>query len=203
MTPTQPDTAALIHSLQAAHIAVYALSARGADLRGATEAALAHAGIDLGQAPECGPPLCIRRGKLGDREIRTAARYLHLTVQAQPFYPITISDGLVMASGQDKGLLLHLLLGSLRARYSDVYFIDDTFHNIENVQAAAPLIPARVHPYSYERFWPDAAAFMKDLQRQSKARDDFSHVRDTLCSSLQAALCITPFEGASQGQPGE
>ncbi len=196
MTPTQANTAALVRSLQAAHVAVYALSARGSDLRGATEGALTRAGIDLSRAPECGPPLCSRRGKLNDSQIRAAAHRLHLKVQAQPFYPITVSDGVMMASGQDKGVMLHLLLASLATHYSDVYFVDDTFHNIENVQAAAPLIGPRVHPYSYERFWPDAAAFMKDTQRQSKAQNDFSHVRDTLCSTMQAALCITPFEGS-------
>ncbi len=198
MTPTQPDTPALIHSLQAAHIPVYALSARGSDLRGATEDALAKAGIDLGTAPECGPPLCTRRGKLSDAQIRAAATRLHLKVQTQPFYPVTVSDGVVMASGQDKGFLLHLLLSSLPARYTDVYFVDDTFHNITDVQAAAPLISARVHPYSYERFWPDAADFMKDQARQTKATQDFSHVKDTLCSAMQAALCITPFEGGGE-----
>lgn len=198
MVPTQPDTAVLIDSLQAAHIPIYALSARGSDLRGATEGALARAGIDLSSAPECGPPLCVRRGKLSDAQIRAAARRLHLKVQAQPFYPVTVSDGVMMASGQDKGFLLHLLLSSLPARYTDVYFVDDTFHNITDVQAAAPLISARIHPYSYERFWPDAADFMKDQARQIKATEDFSHVKETLCSAMQAALCITPFEGAGE-----
>jgi len=191
MRPTQPDTPALIARLQAAHIPVYALSARSTDLRGATEDALAAAGIDLSGAPECGPPLCTRRGKLTDREIRAAARRIGMKLPAQPFLPVTVSDGVAMVTGADKGLILHLLLASLPDRYDDVFFVDDTFQNVRNVQAAAPLIPARVHPYSYERFWPDAAAFMQDPARQAKTTQDYSRFRETLCSVMQAALCAT------------
>lgn len=201
MTPTQPDTAALIARLKAAHVAVYALSARGTDLRGATETALARAGIDLSGAPECGPPLCRKRGSLGDRDIRAAARRIGLKLPDTPFAPVTVSDGVVMATGGDKGLILHLLLASLPGRYDDVFFVDDTFQNIRNVQTAAPLIGARVHPYSYERFWPDAKAFAQDATRQQKTTEDYSRFQDTLCSVMQAALCITPYTSDTDQAP--
>ncbi len=200
LKPTQTDTAALIARLQARHIPVYALSARGTDLRGATETALKANGIDLSSAPECGPPLCSRRGNLSDAQARAAARLAHIRLPATPFKPFTISDGVVMSAGQNKGLLLALLLKSLPGKaYTDIWFVDDTFHNITDVQNAAPQMTARVHPYSYERFWPDSAAFMQDKTRQAKTDVDFSHIRETLCTAMQAALCITPFHGSEPG----
>jgi hypothetical protein len=189
MTPTQPDSAALVRQLQAAGIPVYALSARGSYLRGSTEAALKANGIDLSRAPECGPPLCIRRGDLRDREIRYAARWVGLKLPAGTYREITVSDGVMLVSGQDKGVMLNLLLRSLPVRYNDVYFVDDTFHNIENVQKAAPWITAKVHPYSYERYWPDAEAFMKDAGRQAKSDAEFANIKASLCAAVRAHIC--------------
>ncbi len=188
MRPTQPDTAALIRSLQAGGVTVYALSARSPGLRGATEDALAQAGIDLSAAPECGPPLCARRGNLNAAQIIAAAGRLHVRLSAAP-RTVTVSDGVMMVAGQDKGVMLHLLLGSLKARYDEVFFVDDTFQNITDVRAAAPGIRARVHPYSYERFWPDARAFMSDTARQGKADADMSRLRTSVCAAVDAATC--------------
>lgn len=202
LKPTQSDTASLINKLQARHIPIYALSARGTDLRGATEAALKANGIDLSSAPECGLPLCSRRGNLGEAQVRAAARNARIPLPTVGFKPFTISDGVVMSAGQNKGLLLALLLKSLPGKaYTDVWFVDDTFHNITDVQNAAPLMTVRVHLYSYERFWPDSVAFMKDKARQTKTDVDFSRIRETLCTAMQAALCITPFH--SDGQPAQ
>jgi hypothetical protein len=193
LNPTQPDTASLIAQLQAKHIAVYGLSARGTDLRGATENVLKANGIDFSGAPECGPPLCVKRGNLTDTDIRAAVRHIGLPLPEKAFYPITVSDGLIMATGQNKGLILNLLLHSLAGKgYTDVYFVDDTFKNITDMQAAAPLIRPRVHPYSYERFWSDSAAFMHDKARQDKADADYAALKYRLCAAIQAAVCDTP-----------
>ncbi|MDV6332191.1 DUF2608 domain-containing protein [Asticcacaulis sp. 201] len=194
LSPTQPDAAQQVKRLQTAGIAVYALSARGSDLRGATEAALKANGIDLSSAPECGPPLCVRRGNLGDAEIRRAAKRARISVQTKPYRPVTVSDGVMMLSGQNKGVMLGILLKSLKGRsYTDVYFVDDTFQNIRNVQAAAPEMKADIHLYSYERLWPTTAAFMADPVRQGKTDSDFKAVRDSLCNAIRATLCVTPF----------
>ncbi|EGF91612.1 hypothetical protein ABI_30290 [Asticcacaulis biprosthecium C19] len=190
MQPTQADAAALVKQLQTAGIPVYALSARGSYLRGSTETALKASGIDLTKAPECGPPLCIRRGDLRDKEIRYAARWVGLKLPAGTYREITVSDGVMLVSGQDKGVMLNLLLRSLPARYSDVYFVDDTFHNIENVQKAAPWIGPKVHPFSYERYWPDAEAFMQDAQRQAKSDEDFAKIKASLCAAVRAHICL-------------
>ncbi|MFT4076813.1 MAG: DUF2608 domain-containing protein [Asticcacaulis sp.] len=196
MTPTQPDAAAQVKRLQAAGIAVYALSARGSDLRGATETALKANDIDLSAAPECGPPLCVRRGNLTDAEIRQAAKKARITVQAKPYRPVTVSDGVMMLSGQNKGVMLGLLLKSLKGRgYDDIYFVDDTFQNIRNVQGAAPEIKPEIHPYSYERLWPETAAFMADPARQAKTDTDLKAVRDSLCEAIRAVLCASPLSG--------
>lgn len=189
MVPTQPDVGALIQSLQGAHIPVFALSARSGGLRGATEAALASAGIDLSEAPECGAPLCTRRGQLYDTQIRAALRRMHMTVPAAPFRPVTVSDGLMMVSGQDKGVMLHLLLASLKARYDDVYFVDDTQANIDAVEAAAPIMPATVHAYSYRRLWKNAADFMADPARQQRSDADLAKLKAGICAAIDANTC--------------
>ncbi len=188
MKPTQPDGPALIHDLQAAGIPVYALSARGPDLRGATEQALLAAGIDLSPAPECGRPLCTRRGHLNTPQIEAAARRLHVTLKAEP-RPVTVSDGVMMVSGQDKGVMLHLLLGSLKGRYDTVYFVDDTFQNILDVRAAASGMRTRVMTYSYERFWPDAHAFMTDPARQAKTATGLKDLKAGICGAIEATDC--------------
>ena len=188
MKPTQPDGPALLHTLQAAGIAVYALSARSPDLRGATEDALAKAGIDLSSAPECGAPLCSRRGNLNAVDIHAAARRLHVTLKGEP-RTVTVSDGVMMVAGQDKGVMLHLLLGSLKGRYDDVFFVDDTFQNITDVRAAAPAFKARIHAYSYERFWPDAKAFMNDPARQAKSDAGMTQLKAGICAAIDATTC--------------
>ncbi len=190
MTPTQPDGPALVHDLQAAGIPVYALSARDPGLRGATEQALAAAGIDLSAAPECGRPLCTRRGKLNAPQIQAAAHRLHVTLKAAP-RPVTVSDGVMMVSGQDKGVMLHLLLASLKGRYDQVYFVDDTFQNIRDVRAAASGMRVRVMTYSYERFWPDAKAFLNDPARQAKAAAGLKDLKAGVCAAIDATDCGT------------
>lgn len=190
MTPTQPDGPALIHQLQAAGIPVYALSARDPALRGATEQALLAADIDLSSAPECGAPLCTRRGKLNAPQVETAARRLHVPLPAEA-RTVTVSDGVMMVSGQDKGVMLHLLLGSLKGRYDAVYFVDDTFQNIRDVRAAAARMRPRVLTYSYERFWPDARAFMNDPARQAKAASGLTQLKAGVCAAIKATDCDT------------
>ncbi len=192
MQPTQPDTAALVGDLQGRHIAVYALSARGETLRGATEAALHDNGIDLSPAPECGPPLCTRRGNLADTQVRAAERRLGMSPQAQPYHDVSVSDGIMLVSGQDKGVMLHLLLASLGRRFDDVFFVDDTLQNVQAVEAAAPTLPARLHAYSYQRFWDDAAAFSADAARQQKAQDDLAGLKVKLCAAVRSAVCARP-----------
>ncbi len=190
MQPTQPDGPALLRSLQTAGIPVYALSARSPELRGPTEQALQRAGIDLSAAPDCGRPLCVRRGHLNDAQIRAAGHRLHMVLPEAPLRAVTVSDGVMMVAGQDKGVMLHLLLASLKGRYDDVFFVDDTFQNITDVRAAAPAIRARVHAYSYERFWSDAKAFMTDGARQAKADGEMVKLKAGICGAIEAAVCL-------------
>ncbi len=201
MDKTQGDAASLVAELQARHVDVYALSARGETLRGATLAVLADAKIDLTKAPECGPPLCVRRGYLNDQQIRAAARKLGVRLPATAFRPITVSDGVMLAAGQNKGLLLHLLLGSLHRRYDDVWFVDDTWQNVVDVQAEAHAMPARLHVISYRHLWPEADDFNKDAARQAKAQDDLKAFKAALCTAIRARTCPDQREAASAAAP--
>ena len=189
MTPTQADAAALIGQLQAHHVAVYAMSARSEMLRSATLAALHDNGIDLSPAPECGPPLCRRRGLIGDRAIRSAELSLRMKPQAAAYRDVTVSDGLMLVAGQDKGVMLRLLLASLNHRYNDVWFVDDTWQNVVDVRAAAPAMTVRVHPYSYQRMRADADAFGADAARQAKSEADMARYKASLCDAVRATVC--------------
>lgn len=191
MTPTQADMSKLIAKLQAQGVDVYALSARGPDLRAATERALTAARVDLSPAPECGAPLCTRRGLLGEAQIRAASARASWP-QTGPFRPVTVSDGVMLASGQDKGLMLDLLLASLKPRYDDVWFVDDTPDNIEHVRKAAPHIHARLHVFAYARLWADAAGFMHDKARQGKAEQGLATFRAGVCDAVRSYLCSAP-----------
>ncbi len=189
MTPTQADAAALIGDLQAHHVVVYALSARSEMLRGTTLHVLSDNGIDLSAAPECGPPLCTRRGMIGDRVIRAAEHSLHIKPQAARYRDVTVSDGMMLVAGQDKGVMLRLLLASLKHRYDDVWFVDDTWQNVVDVRAAAPAMTMRVHPYSYERMRADADAFTADTARQAKSETDMARFKAGLCDAIRATIC--------------
>lgn len=191
MQPTQADMPKLITKLQTKGVFVYALSARGPDLRGATERALGEAGVDLSSAPECGAPLCVKRGRLGEAQIH-AASVRAGWAQTGPFRPITVSDGVMLVAGQDKGLMLDLLLASLPTRYDDVWFVDDTQDNVEHVIKAAPHIAARVHPFAYSRLWPDAAAFMQSKVRQDKAEQGMAAFRAGVCAAIASEICAAP-----------
>ena len=192
MKPTQENTAALIRELQDNGVAVYALSARGDDLRGTTELALKSAGIDLSTEPECGPPLCSRRGNLNDAQIRDAAHALGMNLPPKRFRPVTVSDGVMMIAGQNKGVMLPLLIESLSGtKFTDVYFVDDTLKNIEDVDANEVNI-YRIHLFNYRKFWGDADRFNHDSTRQEQTEKSLGRLREALCSAMKSALCPKP-----------
>jgi hypothetical protein len=201
MDKTQDNADILIAALQAAHIPVFAMSARDPALRGSTERELKRNGIDLSPAPQCGPPLCARRGNIRSDDIKAALNKLKLKQPDRPLRSITVSDGVVLLQGQDKGKFLHLLIHSLGDRrakpFDDIYFIDDTPHNIEAVVRTAPYLHGRVHIYQYERMWEKSAAYRNSDERQAKAEADMGALRKDLCAAMQAVICDPPSAGTA------
>jgi hypothetical protein len=201
MDKTQGDADALIAALQAKSIPVFAMSARDPALRGSTERELKRNGIDLSTAPECGPPLCVGRGNITSERLKAALSELNLKMPDRPLRYVTVSDGVVLLQGQDKGKFLHLLIHSLGDKrskpFDDIYFIDDTPRNIDSVVSAAPYLHGRVHIYQYERMWEKVNAYKASSERQAKADTDLETIRTTACAAMTATICDAPSAGTA------
>ncbi|GIX18351.1 MAG: hypothetical protein KatS3mg120_0027 [Erythrobacter sp.] len=118
LEPTEPGLAGELARLDQAGIATYALTARGEDMRDMTLRELARAGIAFPRAPECGPPLCMKRGLLPPEVVLAAAqKVLGEQELARLGFDreraVGVSDGVMNAAGLHKGVMLRLLLASL------------------------------------------------------------------------------------------
>ncbi len=199
MRTTQDETAALVSRLQQAGIDVYALTARGYDMRDLAEASLESAGIHLAAAPECGPPLCSRRGRIHDADIRRAARtsLIELDNPERNFRPVSVSDGMMLVAGQDKGVFLQLLMASLPGpRYSAVYFIDDSERNVSDVLRQARSSGLPVHVYHYTRMHARAEALDSDPTRFDEAETALRQVKAAICNAVVSVLCEAALDRA-------
>lgn len=188
MQPTQADGPAVIAGLQDAGIPVYALTARDPNLRGQTERALTKAGYDLSKAPDCAKPLCVRRGRLRDGEIRAAGAALKVSLVDAAYREVTVQDGVMMVAGQDKGTMLLLLMGSL-GKYDAVYFLDDSRRNIDNVARVAKTSKTPIYVYHYTGVLPKVEALHKDKARLSAADAVSDATRTVMCLQVQSDLC--------------
>ncbi|MDC7683541.1 DUF2608 domain-containing protein [Asticcacaulis sp. BYS171W] len=192
MMPTQPDGPALIASLQDSGLPVFALTARNPALRGSTERVLELNKIDLSKAPECIKPLCTKSGRLRDAEIRAAGQKLNVALLNTPYKDITVSDGIMMTTGQDKGIMLRLLAGSLGQKFDAVIFVDDSKRNIENVVRAAKDMTVPVYIYRYERIWPKVAAIHATPERMRTADTIAETTLKIMCLAVVSDLCSAP-----------
>lgn len=191
MQPTQPDGPAVISDLQGSGIDVYALTARDPNLRGQTERALTRAGYDLSKAPDCAKPLCVRRGRLRDSEIRPAVSGLKLPIAEKPYRDVTVQDGVMMVAGQDKGIMLLLLAASL-GRYDAIYFVDDTQRNIDNVVRAAKLSKTPIYAWRYTGVLPKVEALHNDKARIHAADAVAAATLTVMCLQVKSDLCPVP-----------
>ncbi|ESQ79064.1 DUF2608 domain-containing protein [Asticcacaulis sp. YBE204] len=192
MMPTQPDGPALIAKLQGEGVPVFALTARNPALRGATERVLELNKIDLSKAPECIKPLCTKSGRLRDSEIRAAGQKLNVTLLNTPYKDITVSDGIMMTTGQDKGIMLRLLAGSLGQTFDLIIFVDDSKRNVENVVRASKDMKIPVYTYRYERIWPKVAAIHATPERMRAADAIAETTLKIMCLAVVSDLCSAP-----------
>lgn len=191
LKPTQDDGPQRVRDLQSAGIPVYTLSARGSELRGATERALMAVGYDFSMAPECVKPLCTRRGRLGDDEIRKAAQKLKVALPEGPHRDITVSDGIMLAAGQDKGEMVQLLAASIAKKpFTDIVFVDDSRRNIDDVvRAATTTSKITFHVFRYEKIWPRNVDLHDNPARLKAADAQSDAIRASLCAAFDSVLC--------------
>lgn len=143
LVPMEPDLAARVAAIQADGIDVLILTARGADMRDMTLRELAANDFGPLRSPECGPPLCRKRGIVPAADVLAAAQAALGTPRLAALgfargRDISVADGLVMAAGLDKGVLLRALLESFPRAYDAVVFADDARKNVDHVARAAP-----------------------------------------------------------------
>ena len=176
---------------------VYALTARGPDNRDATLRELHRNGLDMKTAPECGPPLCVKRGILdGDKIVVPLGRKRfgfgpdekthdlgHGPIKLSSHRPVSVSDGVMMVSGQNKGVMLRLLIDSLPKdqRPKAVVFVDDSAHNIRNAKAASPAFGEALYIIHYTAKTPDQKDYMQNRKREQKAAKALDELSHTVC----------------------
>lgn len=186
---------------------VYALTARGPDNRDATMRELLDQGLDFTTAPECGAPLCIKRGQLnGDTLIAPLARKRFGFKDGAKTHDLGagaikissnrnagVSDGVMMVSGQNKGIMLRLLVDSLPQadRPRAIIFVDDSAKNVANLKAASPAFSETLRIIHYQALTHEQTDFMTNGVRQNKAMDDLIKISQTVCAVFnnQAQIC--------------
>lgn len=180
LAPTEPGLQAELARLDAAGIATFAMTARGEDMRDMTLRELNANAVAFPRAPECGPPLCVRRGRLGPDHVLATARLVLGAGELDRVgftrgRTISVSDGLMMATGLDKGVLTRLLLASLGGDYRAVVFVDDARKNVDNVSRISTGMAQDVAVFHYR------APLPPPIQPQD--------VRDQAWQAAQAAIC--------------
>ena len=186
---------------------VFALTARGPDNRDATLRELHDQGLDFTTAPECGAPLCVKRGQLnGDNLIAPLARKrfgfedgakTHSfgvgNIKLSSHRNASVSDGVMMVAGQNKGIMLRLLVDSFpqASRPKAIIFVDDSAKNVANLHATSPIFSEDLHIIHYQAMTHEQEDFLTNTARQRKALGDLKRISRTVCGVLnnQAQVC--------------
>ncbi|MEM8816526.1 MAG: DUF2608 domain-containing protein [Pseudomonadota bacterium] len=194
MSPVEDRVPAIIAGLERAGVDVMALTARGPAFRDATLTQLARHGIQFSERPECGVPLCNRRGVIDATHVEALAekRFGRAALEKHEFKsgrPLSASEGVVMVAGQNKGIVLSLLLESLPKRYEQVVFIDDAEENIEQMTGFAPFIDTGLTIVHYKRFERQVLEFLGSSERQEAVSAQWERMRQALCTGAEPAWC--------------
>lgn len=196
LAPTEPGLAEELARLDAAGIATYALTARGEDMRDMTLRELARAGIAFPRAPECGPPLCVKRGVLPPEVVLAAAQEVLGEAELGRLgfakgRPVGVSDGVMNAAGLHKGVMLRVLLASLGRDYDAVIFVDDARKNVDHVADAAAAMPQQVEAYHYRMRRPQPPV------PQAERNVRWEAALGAICLALAPEWCDQTGTGAS------
>jgi len=195
MRPTQADTAAVIRSLADADHGVMALTARGPEIRSPTVRELGRNGVVFPTAPPCRPgsteqpSLCAERGLISARTILAVAQEV-LSAREREMLgaaprQISYADGVMMVSGQDKGLMLRMLLASSPIGYEAIVFVDDGADNVIAVEEAfASAETPTVAAVWYTAFEEANARFWRDEARLDGTVQAWQSIRSALCPDV-------------------
>ena len=183
MDVTQPGIPALLDDAGRAGIDVFLISARGPDLYDATRRELDRNRLKFVSPYACAFFLCTSDGVYRDREIRAALVAIGEDAPAAPYRNVLIRDGLMLVSGQDKGVMLKLLMGAISGRgYAHVVVADDGRKNIDAFAASRNPLPLSL--FHYRRIDTQVTE-AEDRRAQKQLRE----LRAALCPALQTTFC--------------
>lgn len=199
LAPTEPGLAAELARLDRAGIATYALTARGEDMRDMTLRELARAGIAFPLAPECGPPLCVKRGVLPPDVVLAAAREVLgeqelARLGFERGRTVSVSDGVMNAAGLHKGVMLRVLLASLGRDYEAVIFVDDARKNVDHVADAAAGMSQQISVFHYRMRRPEPPV------PQDERNHRWNTAQAAICLALAPEWCDQTGTGASEAR---
>lgn len=187
---TEDDLVQDIALLEQRGITTYALTARGEDMRDMTERELARTGLTFPLAPECGPPLCVRRGTLPADTVLAAARNVLGQTELDRLgfdrgRPVGVSGGVMNAAGLHKGVMLRVLLASLGREYDTIVFVDDAQKNVDHVHTAAAAMREEVLVFHYRMDRPQPPV------PQGQRNQRWDEAVRAICLALSPAWCPT------------
>jgi len=120
MHNVEKQTAAIVKQIQDMKIKTFILTSRGSELRNDTEIELDRGGMDF-SASAPGPA-----GGYSEK---------FLPEGLENARPVSYQKGILMGSGQNKGLLLRWFLKKTGGVFKSIIVVDDTLKNIENIEA--------------------------------------------------------------------
>ena len=184
-------------ALKDSNIAAYALTARGPMFENSTRRELTEAGIEFSLAPECTGDLCEQRGIIKGVVVQSYAKdELKLLKKEWEKLDrdININNGIMMVSGQDKGVMLRMLLRNFPSKYDfeTIVFVDDDLKNVIAVADAASDLKRDVYVYHYTRYEDDVKAFLSDKKRQIAAAKAWGKIREAVCKHESMRWCQYP-----------
>jgi hypothetical protein len=213
MGPPESSTPEFVAELRSVGYPVMMLTGRGPGTLSATLRELADEKYIPKDAPACGPPecgdvLCSTPGIISTDAIRKASEHTETCFPGSRLdalgRPIVYAGGVLMASGQDKGKILKLLLASatnackgdyaIKGRYKAIVFVDDDSRNIENVREAfaSTDMKDRVVTVRYGWLDGDVEAFGKSDERKSKADRSWQALQGVICNEAHKFCPAVP-----------
>lgn len=120
MHPVEKETANVVKRVQDMKISSFILTSRGSEFRSDTELELERGEMNFAKSAP-GP------------EGGYALRFLPEGIEGAR--PVSYQNGILMGSGQHKGILLRAILKKTGAKYKSIIVVDDTLKNIENIES--------------------------------------------------------------------
>lgn len=189
LVPTEKGLAGELERLRAAGIPAYLITARGPDMRDMTLREMAANGIILPPAPECGPPLCVGRGAIpADTLYRAAEQAVGKAELDRVGFErgrlVTVWDGIMMAAGLDKGVLMRTLGASLGTEMKGYVFVDDAQKNVDNAARASMAMTEEVAVFRYAS--PERGGAVRS---QAEIDADWIATEAAICKTFAPRWC--------------